>query len=182
MAFAAKVSTQRIVHLLDAMPNYSEYGEIQRAMENETSYRLALGYILKGWGDQLLDLAEQQPGTLSRSQTRMVDALLEGIGEIFATLNSMRELGSFSDEAGPQFLQESDAKLLKLLERAQRIVVELRQREFSGVWIEKHAKSLFRTFHRIEKVLASRNDLLGTRGVSGGAGPAGGSRRRGELI
>ena len=171
MAFYAKVSTPRIVRVLDAMPNYSDYAEERRATESETSYRLALGQVLKAWGDQLLDLAEQQPRALSRAQTRMVDTLLEGISEVFHTLNEMEELHSWGNRPAPHELLESDARLLELLERAQRIVLELRQREFSGVWIEKHAKPLYKTFRRMEKVLASRNDILGKLPPPAGSGP-----------
>jgi hypothetical protein len=168
MASYAKLSTQRIVHVLDAMPDYAKYTELQGATENETNFRLALGYVLKAWGDQLLDLAEEQPRALSRTQTRMVDTLLEGIGEVFHTLNSMQGM---DEGTVPPELLDSDARLLENLERAQRMILELRQREFSGVWIEKHAKPLFRALRRIEKILASRNDLLGIGAIASDSGP-----------
>jgi len=174
MSGTARVSIDRIVHVLDAIPNYREYRRDEVAAERETSYRLALGRAVKAWGDLLLDLADQQPRTLSRVQAGMVDTLLEGIGEVFHTLNEVQELRSVGGVETESALVECDLQLLQLLEQAHLLVNRLRQREFSGVWLEENAKPLYRTLRRMERVLQSRNDALGMQVAPDVPQPSGG--------
>lgn len=161
MARAARTSTTELVGVLERLPHYDEYFDDGRAAELESAFRVGVGRMIKGWGDQLLDIAEAQPRTLSRQQTGMVDNLLHEIGEIFRVLNDMASLAPPSDDSRMESARRCDSRLLDSLDEAHRLVLRLRQREFSSIWLEQNAKPLHRHLRHIEKLLERRNRLLG---------------------
>ncbi|NNM32152.1 MAG: hypothetical protein HKO53_03760, partial [Gemmatimonadetes bacterium] len=118
---AASVSPTEIASVLDALPDYSRYFQADRAHDEESPYRLALGRVAKDWGDQLLDIIEAKPTPLNHAQINLVDALLQGIGEIFRALNANGEIAPETlDARTMRALRRCDGELLTSLEVAQR--------------------------------------------------------------
>ena len=161
MAQAARTSTAELVRVLERLPHYDLYQSGDKAIELESSYRVGVGRMVKSWGDQLLDIAEEKPRMLSRQQTGLIDNLLQEISEIFRVLNQLGALQPFEDPRRVQSARHCDARLLNSLDEAHRLMLRLRQREFSGVWVEQNFKPFIRQLRHIERLLARRNRLLG---------------------
>jgi hypothetical protein len=182
MAQAARTSTAELVRVLERLPHYDLYLSGEKAIELESSYRVGVGRMVKSWGDQLLDIAEEKPRMLSRQQTGMIDNLLQEISEIFRVLNQLGELQPFEDPRRVQSARQCDARLLASLDEAHRLIQRLRQREFSGVWVEQNFKPFYRKLRHIERLLARRNRLLGVSSYVDEAAVASQEEERGERL
>jgi len=161
---AASVSPTGIASILESLPDYARFDRTQSAHDQEAPYRLAIGRMVKAWGDLLLDVVEVRPCPLNRNQGGMVDALLQAIGEIFQALNATGDIEP-DDVRGPErrSLQTCDSDLLALLEECERAALALKQKEFAGAWVDERSKPLYATLRRIHKQLTQRNRVLGLR-------------------
>lgn len=160
-ARSAATSSPDLNRILEAFPDYGCYGDSQVAQEAESPYRLAMGRLLKEWGDRLLDVLESQPGNLTRTQAITIDGLVRAITASFEILNSLDPVGvDPRDRHRIEKLQRCDGVILKLLDEALRLTSLLRQREFSGSWLTQNARPLYRRLRRLQRQLALRNALL----------------------
>lgn len=161
---AASVSPTGIASILERLPDYARFDRVQSAHDEEVPYRLAIGRMVKAWGDLLLDVVEVRPSPLNRNQGGMVDALLQAIGEIFQALNADGEI-NVGSVRGPQLrsLRSCDSDLLQLIEVCERTTLTLKQKEFAGAWIDAESKPLYATLRRLHKQLTQRNRVLSLR-------------------
>lgn len=161
---AASVSPTGIASILESLPDYARFDRAESAADQEAPYRLAIGRMVKAWGDLLLDVMEIRPTPLNRNQGGMVDALLQAIGEIFQALNATGDINA-GEVQSPQLrsLRHCDSDLLALLEECERVALSLKQKEFAGAWIDASSKPLYATLRGIHKQLTQRNRVLGLR-------------------
>jgi hypothetical protein len=160
-ARTAAISSPVLAHILEAFPDYGCYGNSQVAQEAESPYRLAMGQLLKEWGDRLLDVLESQPSSLTRTQAITIDTLVRAITANFEILNSMDPVAvDPRDRRRIERLQRCDSTILQLLDEALHLTSLLRQREFSGSWLMQNARPLYRRLRRLQRELAMRNALL----------------------
>jgi hypothetical protein len=160
-ARTAAISSPVLAQVLEAFPDYDRYGNAQVAQEAESPYRLAMGRLLKEWGDRLLDVMEGQPSSLTRTQAITIDTLVRSITESFEVLNSAAPIAvDPRDGLRIEKLRRCDSAILRLLDEVLRLTNRLRQREFSGTWLTQNARPLYRRLRRLHRELAFRNALL----------------------
>ncbi len=167
MTASAALSSPALVKLLETLPDYAMYDDLDSTHMVESGYRLALGRILKTWGDRILDLAEQPGTSLTRSQGATVDQIMEQIGTCFRQLNAheMSDCDTSSwRRARP--LRQCDSMLLRVVESSQELATELRFREARGLWLERHGDSFHKRLRLAARQLERRNSLLGLKPLS----------------
>jgi hypothetical protein len=162
MTDRAAMVAPRLVDLIRALPEYEAYGDADTAYHSESPYRLAIGRLLKDWGDRLLDIAEFQGRFLSAEQARAIDALVQRISDVFRLLNCSGHIAL--DTRDRELLRElrgTDARLLRLLEESSELTGELRRSDMSVEWLRTTAGPLYRRLRRIRRQAQLRNELLG---------------------
>ena len=162
MTASAALSSPALVKLLETLPDYSMYDDLDTCHVVEAGYRLALGRILKAWGDRILDLVEQPGTSLTRSQHASVDQIMEQIGNCFRQLNA-HETSDCDPSAWRRArpLRQCDSMLLRVIESSQDMASELRFREARGLWLERHGSAFHKRLRLAARQMERRNALLG---------------------
>jgi len=161
MSATATIVSIDLVELFDTVPDYVEYRSPESIKDLEADYRIALGRLAKGWGDQLLDLAERPSVPLRQEDAQTIDTLLARISEIFEQLNSFR--GAVFDPENPvgqQRLRVSDGQILHAVESTIGLLAQLDPASGPGLWLEAHAADFQRRLMRLSRELRRRNGLL----------------------
>jgi hypothetical protein len=161
MSATATIVSTDLVELFDTVPDYFEYQSPESIKDLEADYRIALGRLAKGWGDQLLDMAERPSVPLSQEDAQAIDTLLERISDVFEQLNSFR--GAVFDpenEVGRQRLQVSDGQILQTVESTICVLGALDPANGPCQWLDDHAGGFQRRLRRLSRELRRRNRLL----------------------
>jgi hypothetical protein len=151
-----------LAELIRTLPEYDAYGDADTAYHNESPFRLAIGRLLKDWGDRLLDIAEFQGSFLSQDQTRTIDTLVECISDVFRLLNcSGRIAVNVQDVELLRELRCTDARIVRLLEESMGLSGDLRRSDMTSRWLLTTAGPFYRRMRRIARQAELRNQLLG---------------------
>lgn len=151
-----------LAELIRTLPEYDGYGDADVAYHTESPFRLAIGRLLKDWGDRLLDIAEFQGNFLTQDQARAVDTLVQRISDVFRLLNCSGRI--VVDIANPELLRElrtTDARIVRLIEEALALASDLRRTDVSARWLRGTAGPFYRRLRRIARQAELRNQLLG---------------------
>ncbi len=161
MSASATIVSSDLVELFDTVPDYQDYSSPESIKDFEADYRIALGRLAKGWGDQLLDLAEHPSVPLSHEDAQAIDTLLERISEVFEQLNAFRAPAfDPNSEVGRQRLQVSDGQILHTVESAIGDLSHLNPASGPCQWLDAHAGDFQRRLRRLSRELRRRNRLL----------------------
>lgn len=172
-ARAAVIAPEPLVDVFEHVPEYTDYDQPDSVKSSESEYRISLGRVIKAWGDQLLDVAENSDTPLSHEEMQSIDEILGGIAELFDELNRFRPT-SVSDQESARVdrLRRADALIIALLEESHRIMQPLRERRQAKHWLDDRAADMARSLHALVTGLERRNDVLldGSRSVPGSRG------------
>lgn len=160
-ARAAAIAPDTLVDVFEHVPEYSEYTEPESVKSNESEYRISLGRVIKSWGDQLLDVAENAPAPLTRQEMHSLDQILAGIADLFDELNRFEPTQLIeSERARLDRLHRADAMIIALLEESQRIIEPLGVKRNTDQWFVERAEEMTRSLHALATGLERRNDVL----------------------
>jgi hypothetical protein len=164
-ARSAASSSTVLAKILEVFPDYDHYTGESAVAAVESPFRLALGRVLKNWGDRLLDVIESHPQTLSRAQAEAIDTLVDSIGKSFRALNTPVAASEFdpADTSSIAALRTCDANILRLVEEVLDYTQSLKPRQLSTLWIDHNAFPLYRRLARLHRELEARNAILGIR-------------------
>ncbi len=162
MVGAARVSFPEMPWIIGRLPHYDRYESREAAAEAESSYRIALGRMLKECGDQLLKVVEREPNLITGEQHDVIDALVDAIGMILRRLNRqgvicLREGG---DDTIAE-LEELDLRLILLLEEALASTAGFTCAAVARGWFQREALRLSRRLSEFARTAEERNFLLG---------------------
>jgi len=160
-ARAAAIAPETLVDVFENVPEYSHYDEPDSVKSCESEYRISLGRVIKGWGDRLLDVAENARTPLSRDEMHSIDLILAGIAETFDELNRFRPTQVDEDEiARVERLRRADALIITILEESQRIIQALDGKRETQEWLTQRAEDMTRSLQALATGLERRNDVL----------------------
>lgn len=164
MAATADVVSKTLIEIFESVPEYADYDDPEAIRQSEDAYRIALGYLTKTWGEQLLEIAEEPPTPLTSHDLHTIDALVEKVSAVITQLNDLdraRTLGS--GEQRRTALRETDAAILKALEETSRMMQGINGPRSVSLWLKANAAPIYRRLYRLSRDIARRNQVLRAR-------------------
>ena len=160
-ARAAAILPEALVDVFEHVPEYRDYEDSDAVKSSESEFRISLGRVIKAWGDQLLDVAENRSTPLSRQELESIDVILGEIAELFDQLNRFQPTRLTAGErARRDRLRRADARIIAIMEEADRSIQLLRDRRRAARWLDDEAASMAQSLQALVTGLERRNDVL----------------------
>ncbi len=162
MMRSAQISCSEMTFLLEKMPQYSQYRSDEEAARAERGYRRAMGLMLKGCGDHLLNVLEKKSTLLDTDHEVFIDSLVDRIGLIFRRLDREGNVCLVGDcSATIAELEELDIRLILMIEEAMGMVRNLGTDVPATSWFKDEAGRLSHDLAAFSEMTEERNYLLG---------------------
>jgi hypothetical protein len=164
MVATADVVSRSLIEIFECVPEYAHYDDPETIRRSEDAYRIALCYLTKTWGEQLLEIAEEPPTPLTSHDLHTIDALVEKVSAVIAQLNDLDRAQTLgSGERRRDALRETDAAILKALEELSRMMHGINGPRSFSLWLRTNAAPIYRRLYRLSREIARRNQVLRAR-------------------